>query len=36
MRPLYAEPLGRALLVLAGAMVVSGSLVIKRIVDIKV
>jgi tight adherence protein B len=36
MRPLYNEPLGRALLVLASAMVVSGSLVIKRIVDIKV
>jgi tight adherence protein B len=35
-RPLYVEPLGRALLVLAGLMVVSGSLVIKRIVDIKV
>lgn len=36
MRPLYVEPLGRGLLVLAGVMVISGSLIIKRIVDIKV
>jgi tight adherence protein B len=35
-RPLYVEPLGRALLIVAAVMVVSGSLVIKRIVDIKV
>jgi tight adherence protein B len=36
MRPLYVEPIGRGLLVVAGLMVLSGSLVIKRIVDIKV
>jgi tight adherence protein B len=36
MRPLYVTPVGRALLVIAGLMVVAGSLVIKRIVDIKV
>jgi tight adherence protein B len=36
MAPLYDEPIGRVLLVAAGVMVVSGSLVIKRIVDIKV
>ena len=36
MKPLYVTPLGRGLLVLAALMVVSGSLVIKRIVDIKV
>lgn len=34
--PLFTEPLGRALLVLAGVMIVTGSLVIRRIVDIKV
>jgi Flp pilus assembly protein TadB len=33
---MYDTPLGRALLVLAALMVISGSLVIKRIVDIKV
>jgi tight adherence protein B len=33
--PLYTEPLGRALLVVAGVMVVAGSLVIKKIVNIK-
>jgi tight adherence protein B len=34
--PLYFNPVGRILLVVAGVMVVAGSLVIKRIVDIKV
>jgi tight adherence protein B len=34
--PLYHEPLGQFLLVLAGLMIFSGSIVIKRIVDIKV
>jgi tight adherence protein B len=36
MSPLYDEPIGRVLLFVAGAMVVAGSLVIKRLVDIKV
>lgn len=36
MKPLYAHPVGRALLLVAGVMVVAGSLVIKRIIDIKV
>ncbi|MGH3058146.1 MAG: type II secretion system F family protein [Gaiellaceae bacterium] len=36
MAPLYTHPLGRVLLLVAGLMVVAGSLVIKRIVDIKV
>jgi tight adherence protein B len=36
MRPLYVHPVGRVLLVLAGVMVVAGSLVIKRIINIKV
>ena len=36
MEPLFVTPLGRGLLLLAAPMVVSGSLVIKRIVDIKV
>jgi tight adherence protein B len=36
MKPLYTQPVGRALLVFAAVMVVSGSLVIKRIVNIKV
>jgi tight adherence protein B len=36
MEPLFVTPLGRGLLLLAAVMVVSGSLVIKRIVDIKV
>jgi tight adherence protein B len=34
--PLFDRPLGRLMLVLAAALVVSGSLVIKRIVNIKV
>ena len=34
--PLYFNPIGRILLVLAGVMVVLGSLAIKRIVNIKV
>jgi tight adherence protein B len=34
--PLFTEPLGRVLLVVAGVMVVAGSLLIKRIVNIKV
>ena len=34
--PLFTEPLGRALLILAGVMIVTGSLVIRKIVDIKV
>jgi tight adherence protein B len=36
MRPLFETPVGRGLLVVAGLMVITGSLVIKRIVDIKV
>lgn len=36
MRPLYVNPVGRVLLVVAGVMIVVGSLVIRRIVDIKV
>jgi tight adherence protein B len=36
MQPLYDRPLGRLLLVAAAGFVVAGSLVIKRIVDIKV
>jgi len=36
MEPLYTHPLGRILLAFAAAMVVAGSLVIKRIIDIKV
>jgi tight adherence protein B len=36
MRPLFEEPVGRLLLVVAGVMLVAGSLVIKKIVDIKV
>jgi tight adherence protein B len=34
--PLFTEPLGRGLLILAGIMIVTGSLVIRKIVDIKV
>lgn len=34
--PLFTEPLGRALLIIAGVMIVTGSLVIRKIVDIKV
>jgi tight adherence protein B len=36
MRPLYVNPVGRVLLVVAAVMIVAGSLVIRRIVDIKV
>jgi tight adherence protein B len=36
MEPLYVHPLGRVLLLVAGVMVVAGSLVIKRIINIKV
>jgi tight adherence protein B len=36
MEPLYTHPLGRILLAFAAVMVVAGSLVIKRIIDIKV
>ena len=36
MAPLYTNPLGRVLLLVAGLMVVAGSLVIRRIIDIKV
>jgi tight adherence protein B len=36
MKPLYVHPLGRVLLLFAGVMVVAGSLVIKRIINIKV
>lgn len=36
MRPLFEEPFGRVLLVVGGLMLVAGSLVIKKIVDIKV
>jgi Flp pilus assembly protein TadB/Mg-chelatase subunit ChlD len=34
--PLYTTPLGNAMLVVAGILIVSGSLVIKKIVDFKV
>jgi tight adherence protein B len=34
--PLYTNPIGRVVLVVAGLMVVSGSLVIRKIIDIKV
>lgn len=34
--PLFTEPLGRGLLILAGVMIVTGSLIIRKIVDIKV
>jgi tight adherence protein B len=34
-KPLFTEPSGRILLVVAAVMVVPGSLVIKRIVNIK-
>ena len=36
MAPLYTHPLGRVMLVVAGLMIVAGSLVIRRIIDIKV
>ncbi len=36
MAPLYTHPLGRVLLLAAGLMIVAGSLVIRRIIDIKV
>jgi tight adherence protein B len=36
MRPLFEEPVGRVLLVVGGLMLLAGSLVIKKIVDIKV
>ena len=36
MEPLYSHPVGRVLLVIAAVMVVTGSIVIKRIVSIKV
>jgi tight adherence protein B len=36
MHPLYVTPIGKTLLTVAALMVVSGSLVIKRIVNIKV
>jgi tight adherence protein B len=36
MTPLFESPGGRVLLVVAGVMVIVGSLVIRRIVDIKV
>jgi tight adherence protein B len=35
-RPLYTTSLGQALLAMAAVMVIAGSVVIKRIVDIKV
>jgi tight adherence protein B len=35
-KPLYTKPAGQVLLVLSGIMVVSGSLIIKRIVNIRV
>ena len=35
-KPLFTEPLGRGLLIIAGVMIVTGSLVIRKIVDIKV
>ena len=34
--PLYSHPAGRLVLVVAGLMVVAGSLVIRKIIDIKV
>ena len=36
MKPLFTEPLGRVLLVVAALMVIAGSQVIKKIIDIKV
>jgi tight adherence protein B len=36
MKPLYTQPVGRVLLIFGAVMVVTGSLVIKRIVNIKV
>jgi Flp pilus assembly protein TadB len=36
MAPLFQTGVGKFLLVLAGVMITSGSLVIKKIVDIKV
>jgi Flp pilus assembly protein TadB len=36
MQPLFSNTAGRVLLVIATVMIVSGSLVIRRIVDIKV
>jgi tight adherence protein B len=36
MAPLYTHPLGRVMLLVAGLMIVAGSLVIRRIIDIKV
>jgi Flp pilus assembly protein TadB len=36
MQPLYTHTLGRVMLVFAAVMVVAGSLVIRRIVNIKV
>jgi tight adherence protein B len=36
MQPLFDHPLGRVLLVVSGLMVIAGSFVIKKIVDIKV
>jgi Flp pilus assembly protein TadB len=36
MKPLFEHPIGRLLLVAAAVLVVGGSLVIKRIVNIKV
>jgi tight adherence protein B len=36
MEPLYTHPLGRVALAFAAVMIVAGSLVIKRIIDIKV
>jgi tight adherence protein B len=35
-RPMFTDPTGRVLLVIAATLIVSGSLVIKRIVNIKV
>jgi tight adherence protein B len=36
MRPLFEEPFGRVMLVVGGLMLIAGSFVIKKIVDIKV
>jgi tight adherence protein B len=35
-RPMFTDPTGRVLLVIAATLIISGSLVIKRIVNIKV
>jgi tight adherence protein B len=36
MKPLFTKPVGQVLVVFAGVMVIAGSLVIKKIMNIKV